>query len=69
MHNQIQSCLHSVGYDMLRVCDVIPTLDVDNIVGILTTQLHDMGSGALHCPRVAPTRGIVSCTYEQWFRP
>ena len=51
------------------VCDVTPILDVDNIIEVLTTQLQDLGNGALYCPRVAPTRGIVSCTYEQWFRP
>ena len=60
---------HSVGYDMPCVCDVIPILDVDNIIDVLTTQLQDLGNGALYCPRVAPTRGVVSCTYEQWFRP
>lgn len=28
-----------------------------------------MGGGALFCPRMALTQGVVSCTYEQWFRP
>ena len=28
-----------------------------------------MGSAALYCLCEAPTRGVVSCTYEQWFRP
>ena len=58
MASSLAGCLHSVGYDMLRVCDVIPILNVDNIsiVGVLTTQLQDMGNGALYCPRVAPTR-------------
>ena len=65
----LAGCLHSVGYDMPCVCDVIPILDVDNIIEVLTTQLQDLGNGALYCPRVAPTRGVVSCTYEQWFRP
>ena len=69
MASSLAGCLHSVGYDMPRVCDVIPTLDVDNITEVLTTQLQDVGNGALYCPRVAPTRGVVSCTYEQWFRP
>ena len=54
---------------MPRVCDVIPILDVDNTVGALTAQLQDTGSGDLYCPRLAPTRGVVSCTYGQWFRP
>ena len=68
MASSLAACLHLVGYDMPRVCDVIPILDVDNIVGALTAQLQNMGSG-LYCPRMAPTRGVVSCTYEQWFRP
>ena len=69
MASSLAGCLHSVGYDMPCVCDVIPILDVDNIIEVLTTQLQDLGNGALYCPRVAPTRGVVSCTYEQWFRP
>ncbi len=44
-------------------------LYIDGIVEALTVQLQDMGSAALYCPRAAPTRGVVSCTYEQWFRP
>ena len=35
----------------------------------LTVQLQDVGSAALYCPHEAPTRGVVSCTYEQWFGP
>ena len=69
MASSLAGCLHSVGYDMPRVCDVIPILDVDNIIEVLTTQLQDLGNGAIYCPRVAPTRGVVSCTYGQWFRP
>ena len=37
--------------------------------GLLTAQLQNMGLGAFYCPRMAPTRDVVSCTYEQWFRP
>ncbi len=40
---------------------------LDSIVEALTVQLQDVGSAALYCPREAPTRGAVSCTYEQWF--
>ena len=69
MASSIAGCLHSVGYDMPRVCDVTPLLDVDSIVGALTAQLRDVGSGALCCPRAAPTQGVVSCTYEQRSRP
>ncbi|DBB01575.1 TPA: hypothetical protein ACH3X1_000223 [Trebouxia sp. C0004] len=59
--------LRSVGYDMPRVFDVMRLLDINCIVEALTVQLRDMGSAALYCPRAA--RGVVSCTYEQWFRP
>ena len=59
MASSLAGCLHSVGYDMSRVCDVIPILDVDNIIEVLTTQLQDLGNGALYCPRVAPTRGVL----------
>ena len=58
-----------MGYDVLHVFDVILVLDVDSIVEALTVQSQDMGSAALCCPRAAPTRVVVSCTYEQWFRP
>ena len=69
MASSVASCLSSVGYDMPRVFDVMPLLDVDSIVEALTAQLQDMGSAALYCYREAPTQGVVSCTYEQWFRP
>ena len=69
MASSVAGCLSSVGYDMPRVFDVIPLLEIDSIVEALTVQLQDMGSAALYCPREAPTRGVVSCTYEQWFGP
>ncbi len=67
--SSVAGWLRSVGYNMPRVFDVMPLLDIDGIVEALTVQLQDMGSAALYCPREAPTRGVVSCTYEQWFRP
>ena len=84
MASSVASCLRSVGYDMPHVSDVMPLLDIDSIVEALTVQLQGVGSAALYCPREAPTRGVVSCTYEfisfihefnskplfeQWFRP
>ena len=69
MASSLAACLHSVGFDMPRVCDVVPLLDVDSIVEALTASLQTFGGGALFCPRQAPTQGVVSCTYEQWFRP
>ncbi len=59
MASSVASCLGSVGYDMPRVFDVIPLLEIDSIVEALTVQLQDMGSAALYCPRKAPTRGVV----------
>ncbi|DBA85352.1 TPA: hypothetical protein ACH3X2_006033 [Trebouxia sp. C0005] len=67
--SSVAGCLRSVGYEMQRVFDVMPLLDVDNIVQALTVQLQDMGSAALYCPRDAPSLAVVFCTYEQWFRP
>ena len=56
---------------MPRVHDVVPlfNLDVDGIVEALTGRLQGTGYGSLYCPRAAPNQGVVSCTYEQWFKP
>ena len=54
---------------MPRVHDVVPLLDVDGVVEALTALLQRTGSSGQHCPRAAPTQGVVSCTYEQWFKP
>ncbi len=37
------------------VCDVVPLLDVDNIVEALTAHLQDKCYGPLYCPCAAPT--------------
>ena len=67
--NSLAACLHSMGFEMPRVHDVVPLLDVDGVVEALTVRLQSTGSGSLYCPRAAPTHGVVSCTYEQWFKP
>ena len=54
---------------MPRVHDVVPLLDVTGVVEALTGHLQGTGSGSLYCPRAAPTQGVVSCTYQQWFKP
>ena len=54
---------------MPRVHDVVPLLHVDGVVEALTALLQRTGSSGQHCPRAAPTQGVVSCTYEQWFKP
>jgi hypothetical protein len=69
MASSLATCLHSVGFEMPRVHDVVPLLDVDGVVEALTARLQSTGSSRLHCPRAAPTQGVVSCTYEQWFKP
>lgn len=64
----VAACL-SVGFEMLRVCDVVPLLDVDSVVQALTAsrsaRLQATGSGALFCPCRAPTQGVMSCTYDE----
>ena len=69
MASLLAACLHSVGFEMPRVHDVVPLLDVDGILEALTAHLQSTGSGGLYCPRAALTQGVVSCTYEQWFKP
>ena len=69
MASLLAAYLHSVGFEMPRVHDVVPLLDVDGVVEALTAHLQGTGSGSLYCPRAAPTQGVVSCTYEKWFKP
>ena len=54
---------------MPHVYDVVPLLDVDSVVQVLNARFQVAGDGALFCRRVAPTQGVLSCTYEQWYRP
>ena len=63
MASSLAVCLHSVGFEMPRMHDVV--FDVDGVVEALTASLQSTGSDSLHCPQAAPTRGVVSCTYEQ----
>ena len=69
MASSLATYLHSVGFEMPRVHDVVSLLDIDSVVEALTVPLQSTGSGGLHCPQAAPTQGVVSCTYEQWFKP
>ena len=55
MASSVAGCLHSVDSDMPRVRDVMPALNVDSIEEALIALLQGMGSGALYCPRAAPT--------------
>ena len=65
MASSLAACLHSVAFEMPRVHDVVPLLDVDGVVEALTAHLQSTGSGSLYCRRAAPTQGVVSCTYKQ----
>ena len=38
--NSLAACLHSVGFEMPRVHDVVPLLDVDGVVEALTARLQ-----------------------------
>ena len=67
--NSLAACLRSLGVEMPGVHDVVPLLDVDDVVEALTARLQSTGSGSLYFPRAARTQGVVSCTYEQWFKP
>ena len=69
MASSLAAFLRSVSFEMPRVHDVVPPLDVDVVVEALTGHLQGTGSGSLYCPRAAPVQGVVSCTYEQWFKP
>ena len=69
MASSLAACLRSVGFEMPRMHDVVPLLDVDGVVEGLTGHLQGTGSGSLYCLCAAPTRGVVLCTYEQWFKP
>ena len=61
--------LAGVGYDMSRDTATISMLDVPAIMELLLQDLQGGNAFELHCPRAAPSVGVVSCTYHQWFRP
>ena len=69
MAGSLAACLQTVGLEMPCVTDVVPSLDVDGVVDALTGRLTCVGPDSVYCPRVAPSPGVVSCTYERWFSP
>ena len=54
---------------MPRDSDVVPIMEVAPITEALREHLCGTHSHALHCPRAAPSAGVVSCIYPHWFRP
>ncbi len=65
----IATCLQSNGQPMPHDRGVIPVLEVGAIVKGLRQHLDGTHDYALHCPRAAPTVGVVACTYHHWFQP
>ena len=43
--------------------------EVGTIIEALRQHLGGTHDYALHCPRAAPSVGVVACTYHHWFRP
>ena len=61
MASSLAAYLHSVGFELPRIHDVV---DVDSVVEALTAaHLQGTGSGSLYCPRAALTQGFASCTH------
>jgi len=72
VHNvasSVASLLQPLGFHTGYAHGQVPVYDVPAIIEAARCQLQDCGDAALYCPRAAPSRGVVTCTYEQWFRP
>ena len=70
--NSLTACLHSVGFEMPRVHGCGAPVGCRWCCGGSDRTLAEYrfeNSGSLYRPRSAPTQGVVSCTYEQWFEP
>ena len=61
--------LTAVGYDMSCDAFAVSAVDVPAVMELLQQHLQGNNAFHLYCPRAAPTVGVVSCTYHQWFRP
>ena len=61
--------LAAVGYHMSQDVTAVSRLDVTAIMDLLQGSLQSANASELVCPRVAPSAGVVSCTYHQWFLP
>ncbi len=63
--------LRIVDYDLEvpRAVGVVPIIDVGVALESLNSHLQGSANHALRCPRAAPSVGVLTCTYEQWFRP
>ena len=61
--------LATVGYHMSQDVAAVSRLDVTAIMDLLQGSLQSANASEVVCPRVAPSAGVVSCTYHQWFLP
>ena len=61
--------LASVGYNMSQDFTTVSRLDVTAVMELLHSSLQDVYDSELGCPRVAPSVGVVTCTYRRWFLP
>ena len=59
----IATCLQSIGQPMPLGRVAVPILEVGTIVEALRLHLGSTHDYALHCPRAAPSIGVVACTY------
>ncbi|DBA82196.1 TPA: hypothetical protein ACH3X1_007179 [Trebouxia sp. C0004] len=57
----IATCLQSVGQPMPVDSGTIPVLEVGTIIEALHQHLGGTHDCALHCPRAAPSVGVVAC--------
>ena len=60
LSSSVATCLQSVGYSMPRDSGVVPITEVDATVEALRGHLQGTHSHYLHCPRTAPSAGVVS---------
>ncbi len=60
----IAACLQSIGQSMPVYSGVVPIIEVGTVVEALRLHLDGAHNYALHCPRAAPSVGIVACTYH-----
>ena len=66
--SSVAVAVQSVGHLMPAGWAVLPTLDVDAVVSSLQLSLKLPDPVCLD-PRVAPSQGVVQCTYVNWFLP
>ena len=58
-----------VATDFRNLSGVASAHDVPVVIALLQRHLQGIHDFDLYCPRVAPSVGVVSCTYHHWFTP